>query len=331
MRSHLPILALVLCLGLPACSSGGGANASAAYATSGGYFVDLRSVPLDRSNLGLGSQTIKFRAYSVAAATKGWTPELTAALKSSIVAAKGPEDPKLVPTIIDITPMAGVVGAVDVAVTVDLDGPGTWQIDLPATCYDYKVMGFNGPGVIGLKGPLPPPPNPLRPEAYGCHATTVMTVGSCPHVAYSEAVAVGKGTGTDVWRVVWSEATPEKVLAEPKTYGVDLARKNGSPEAKVGPASISAQSASVVLATVQKAPPDYRMYWSFVEGDGVAASFTSLVGDCGLKAGGAIVGAKTPVGVDESFLRHTIATPGAMVGLVKAKDLPPKPLPGSGD
>lgn len=329
MRSPLPILALLACLGLPACASGGGASNTSTAATIG-YFVDLRSVPLDRSNLGLGSQTIKFRAYSVAAATKGWTPELTAALKSKIVAAKGPEDPKLVPTTIDITPMAGVVGAVDVAVTVELDGPGTWQIDLPATCYDYKAMGWNGPGVIGLKAPLPPPPQPLRPEAYGCHATTVMTVGSCPHVAYSEAIAVGKGNGTDVWRVVWSEATPAKVLAAPKTYGVDFDQKNGSPEAKIGPASIGAESASVVVATVEKAPTDYRMYWSFAEGDGTAANFTTLVGDCGLKAGGAVVGAKTSAGVDESFLRHTIATPGAMVGLVKAKDLPPKPLPGSG-
>lgn len=329
MRSPLPILALLLCLALPACTSGGGANASAAYATSGGYFVDLRSVPLDRSNLGLGSQTIKFRAYSVAAATKGWTPELTAALKSSIVAAKGPEDPKLVPTIIDITPMAGVVGAVDVAVTVDLDGPGTWQIDLPATCYDYKVMGFNGPGVIGLKGPLPPPKNPLRPEAYGCHATTVMTVGSCPHVAYSEAFAVGKGTGTDVWRVVWSEATPEKVLAAQKTVVeyVDTETSSRSIEAAQSMSQNGPDSWLVKIGTKPNAT--YSAGWDFAGDDGVAAKFTFLVGDCGLKAGSAVVGATGYLGAP-SVVPNAIATPGAMVGLVKAKDLPPKPLPGSG-
>lgn len=329
MRSPLPILALLLCLGLPACASGGGASALSATGTIG-YYVDLRSVPLDRSNLGVGSQTIKFRAYAVAAATKGWTPELTAALKSKIVAAKGPEDPKLVPTTIDITPMAGVVGAVDVAVTVELDGPGSWQIDLPASCYDYKAMGWNGPGVIGLKAPLPPPPQPQRPEAYGCHATTVMTVGSCPHVAYSEAIAVGKANGTDVWRVVWSEATPAKVLVAQKTIVeyVDTETSSRSIEAAQGTTQNGPDNWLVKIGT--KLNSTYSAGWDFASDDGVAAKFTNFVGDCGLKAGSAIVGS-TGYGGAPSVVPNAIATPGALVGLVKAKDLAAKPLPGSGD
>jgi len=238
------------------------------------YFSDLRSVGLDTSNLPVGPHTLTFRAYANNfGPSQAWTPANSLALTAEIAAVKTKPDLAAVPTTVKIVPVAGHKDQVDVSVTLELNGPGTWQVDLPKACYDYKAMGMNGPESFHLDVPLPAPSGALRPDAIGCVATAVLTVGPCPHIAFSYLASSSVGsTGGDQWRVVWSEPVPEKASLASKIAAVHVSSSGAvQPSDAV---AVTQESASSWHATIQKKPDaSYDGFWPFSLEDGVATAF----------------------------------------------------------
>ncbi len=281
------------------------------------YFVDLRSVPVDESNLPQGPYTVNFRAFANGAV---WSDELSAALSGEIAAAKAGADPKFVNKSISFTPVQDRSDAVDVAVTVDLDGNGTWQIDLPTICYDYTAMGFNGPEVIGLKWLLPPPADAKRPNEYGCLATVVLTVGSCPHIAYSSPLQAEKSKGNHVWRVVWSEDASGPAVKTPKVVGATM---NPAGElADVGVVVVKEDSRHATVSIANLPGQSYGVTWNFGQDDAVSGKFVQTL-DCGLQPGYANVAETDADGVADMGSLRTVFR-GAVAAAVNAKALPPK-------
>ena len=311
------------------CGSGGRGPSQASADGSKTYYVDLRSVPLDQSNLAPGPHVLNFRAYAVKGPTRTWTDKLSAAVKGQIQAARGGAAPKFVPVAVAFAPVPGHPDIAEVAVTVDLDGPGTWQIDLPTSCYDYAAMGMHGPEALGRTAPLPAPPQAARPDAFGCVATAVMTVGSCPHVAYAYPVSAGKSQGTDIWRVVWSEAISGKVIAQPKLGGSKMIEAGGS--APCPAPSAAKEDASHTLITVTKDPKEeYNKWWKFDEEDGVASKFTYTFGECGVQAGDATIAASNVNGEPDVQPIRTVVR-GRLAQMIAGAGLPPKTDAGSGE
>jgi hypothetical protein len=318
-RKRMRSLMLVIVAVLAGCA-GGRPSLTSSSGTFVPYFVDLRSVPVDESNLPQGPYTVNFRAFANTGFGAVWTDELSAALSGELSAAKAGSDPKFVNKSLSFTPVKGHPEAVDVAITVDLDGTGTWQIDLPKTCYDYAAMGFNGPEVLGLKGPVPPPPDAKRPNEYGCLATVVLTVGSCPHIAYSSPLQAEKSKGNHVWRVVWSEDAPSPTVAAPKVVGYTFNQANESVGIGVGVANEDSRHAIVSIAN---APGQtYGVSWNFEKADAVSAKFLETF-DCGPQPGYAAVASANPDGVADVGSLRTVFR-GALATAVNAKALPPK-------
>jgi len=285
------------------------------------YFVDLRTVPLDQSNLPLGPRTLTFRAYSNGGKKGVWSEELTKAVSDSIRAVKGGVDAKYVPATLQFFPVQGQANAVDVNVTVNLDTIGTWQVDLPTRCYDYAAMGMNGPEALGLEAPLPEPPDAQRPNVFGCEATTVMTTGSCPHVAYSFPVFAPKSQGAHVWKVVWSEPAPATVndvaITGVKTAG------SASPE----PVSVAVTKVAphAYDAVVTNLPGEaYGAEWKFTASNGVATKFLHTANfNCTPEAGSVPIAVADQSG--ETLLRFIgIPHRGTLAGYVDAKAQPKK-------
>jgi hypothetical protein len=312
-------LMLVIIAVLAGCAGGRPALTSS-NGTFVPYFVDLRSVPVDESNLPKGPYTVSFRAFANTGFGGGWSDELSAKLSGEVSVAKAGTDPKFVDKSLSFTPVKGHPEAVDVAITVDLDGTGTWQIDLPTTCYDYAAMGFNGPEVLGLKGPVPPPPNAKRPNEYGCLASVVLTVGSCPHIAYCSPLQAEKSKGNHVWRVVWSEDAAGPAVKTPKVVAAAMNAAGESMGVDVTVVQEDSRHARVSIANLPG--QSYGVTWNFGEDDAVAGKFLQEL-DCGLQPGYANVAETDADGAADLHSLPKVFT-GVVASIVNAKALAPK-------
>ena len=292
------------------------------------YFSDLRTVPIDKSNLAPGPQVLAFRAtaFESGVGTVAWDDARRALLKAEITAAKGGPNPQFVPAEVVFKDVPGQANELDVTVTVNLDGPGTWQIDLPRVCYDYAAMGFNGPEVLGLKATPPTPAGAQRPDALGCVATAVLTVGSCPHIVHSERISGGKGQASDVWRVLWSEPISGKGVS-PAKFQSWKKLATGTSEAWQAPTAAK-EDAGAWLLTIDKGDvASYSTGWLFDLQEGVAAKYylgaVPYTYECTPYAG-----SMTVAGTDQTGEPYPSVIPkvirGVLAAGVEAKANPPK-------
>lgn len=273
--AKLAVPVVILC----ACSNAGTEKGAGAASTAIPYFVDLRTVPFDVSGLEPGPHTLKFRAFAVKANSNGayWDQGLKDKLASEIAVAKGGAAPEMVAPAVQMLDVPGHPEQLDVVVTVPLDGPGTWQVDLPNWCYDYAAMGVTA-AQLGLKGPVPPPPAAMRPESLGCLGTVVLTVGACPHIAYSELISGGKGNGVDVWRVYWSEVVGG-VVTQKAAVEAELLTQANKPLGLVKPEVAHEGSERYTVAVDKGAAAAYHANWKFAQSDAIAAKFLSPHGE----------------------------------------------------
>lgn len=282
------------------------------------YFSDLRTVPIDKSNITPGPQVLTFRATALepGVGNVAWDDARRALLKAEIQAVKGGPDPKYVPAEVAFKDVPGHVEQQEVSVTVNLDGPGTWQIDLPQVCYDYKAMGFNGPSALGLKATPPTPAGAQRPDALGCVATAILTVGPCPHIVHSELISGGKGQGTDVWRVLWSEPIAGKVaqVAKLESWAVLGPGKSEPWQAATG---LQEDAGAWRVAVEKGAVVSYGTKWTFDEVDGVAANYyvgnVPYTYECTPHAG-----AMTVAGADGTGTAYPAVVPKIIRGVLAA-------------
>lgn len=285
------------------------------------YFVDLRGVAYDISNLPPGKHVISFPAYVNTWVSKTWTNELQDKLKQEVVVLRV-GNTEATPVTVTFVPIVGRPDAEMVSVVILLDKIGTWQASLPTSCYDP-----GGKNAGELAGPLLPSASPFadRPVGLVCAPSAVRTVGSCRHVAYSQPISKPAAKGAQIWRVEWSEPLLNATNGGPQFTGKATTAAGGNVAIPVAAQDVAAARTEISFESPQDTP--YVISLQVGDQQGVALDFPKNW-SCTVGAGALPVAESDAFGRPDASLLPW-AYPGKAIEELNKKQTPAKADAGS--